>query len=89
MLPVQSATLTLPSIMLILRPITQPLPPNMLLLLTMVLILLPTELTLPSIMLILQPITQPLLPNMLLLLAMVLILLPAELTLPLIYINKV
>ncbi len=49
MLPVPSATLTLPSIMLILRPITQPLPPNMLLLLTMVLILLPTELTLPLI----------------------------------------
>ena len=35
--------------MLILQPITQPLPPNMLLLLTMVLILLPTELTLPLI----------------------------------------
>ena len=41
--------LFLPSIMLILRPITQPLPPNMLLLLIMVLILLPTELTLPLI----------------------------------------
>ena len=41
--------LTLPSIMLILRSITQPLLPNMLLLLTMVLILLPTEQTLPLI----------------------------------------
>ena len=49
MLPVPSATLTLPSIMLILRPITQPLPPNMLLLLAMVLILLHAEQTLPLI----------------------------------------
>ena len=41
--------LALPSIMLILQPITQPLLPNMLLLLAMVLILLPAELTLPLI----------------------------------------
>lgn len=49
MLPLPPSVLPLPSIMLILRPITQPLPPNMLLLLAMVLILLPTELTLPLI----------------------------------------
>ena len=49
MLPVPPSMLTLPSIMLILRPITRPLPPNMQLLLTMVLILLPIELTLPLI----------------------------------------
>ena len=49
MLPLPPSVLTLPSIMLILRPITQPLLPNMLLLLAMVLILLPAELTLPLI----------------------------------------
>ena len=41
--------LSLPSIMLILQPITQPLPLNMLLLLAMALILLPIEQTLPLI----------------------------------------